>query len=281
MNGVTNTRTMGTAALAAALLVTGLPAGWAQHNNAPHPAPQRSAPAPHYSQPQGRSNGPQYRAPQSQSRPQMRSYPQSQGNAQYRPAPQSQGRYPGNTPQPGYPGGNARPAYPGSGNPYNGSQPYGGSQRPAYAGQNAPRGHLQDWLNQHQNVPVQDQERMLRNDPSFKRLPQGDQQRLTQQLRQVDKMPAPQRDLRLQRNEMLERLSPEDRMSINRSGRQWAALPADRQTQVRRAFQDLRGVPLDQRQTVLNSARYQGQFTPEERGILSDFLRVEPYQPAH
>ena len=144
---------------------------------------------------------------------------------------------------------------------------FGGSQRPAYTGQStAPRGHLQDWLTQHQNVPVQDQERMLRNDPSFKRLPQGDQQRLAQQLRQVDKMPAPQRDLRLQRNEMLERLSPEERMSINRSGRQWAALPADRQTQVRRAFHDLRGVPLDQRQTVLNSARYQGQFTPEERG---------------
>ena len=120
---------------------------------------------------------------------------------------------------------------------------------------------------------------MLRNDPSFKRLPSADQQRLTQQLRQVDQMPEQQRDRRLARNEMLERLSPEQRMSINRSGRQWAALPQDRQTMMKRAFQDLRGVPTDQRQTVLNSARYQGTFSPEERGILSDFLRVEPYQP--
>jgi hypothetical protein len=31
---------------------------------------------------------------------------------------------------------------------------------------------------------------------------------------------------------------------------------------------------------VLDSARYQGAFSPEESGILSDFLRVEPYEPA-
>jgi hypothetical protein len=42
----------------------------------------------------------------------------------------------------------------------------------------------------------------------------------------------------------------------------------------------LRSVPPEQRQMVLNSARYQGVFSPEERGILSDFLRVEPYEQA-
>ena len=41
---------------------------------------------------------------------------------------------------------------------------------------------------------------------------------------------------------------------------------------MKQAFQNLRGVPLDQRDTVLNSARYQGTFSPQERGILSDFL---------
>jgi len=38
-------------------------------------------------------------------------------------------------------------------------------------------------------------------------------------------------------------------------------------------------VPLDQRSTVLNSARYQSQFTPDEREILSNLLRAEPYEP--
>jgi hypothetical protein len=32
---------------------------------------------------------------------------------------------------------------------------------------------------------------------------------------------------------------------------------------------------------MLNSARYKSTFTSEELGILSDMLRVEPYQPAH
>jgi hypothetical protein len=32
---------------------------------------------------------------------------------------------------------------------------------------------------------------------------------------------------------------------------------------------------------VLNSARFQNQFSPDERGILSNFLRIEPYEPTH
>jgi hypothetical protein len=30
---------------------------------------------------------------------------------------------------------------------------------------------------------------------------------------------------------------------------------------------------------VLNSNRYRNAFSPEERGILNDMLRVEPYEP--
>ena len=67
---------------------------------------------------------------------------------------------------------------------------------------------------------------------------------------------------------------------MNLSAQHWAALPLDRQAMMKSAFHDLRAVPLDQRQTVLNSSRYQGVFSPEERGILTDMLRVEPYEPA-
>ncbi len=49
---------------------------------------------------------------------------------------------------------------------------------------------------------------------------------------------------------------------------------------MKNAFRDLRSVPPDQRPMVLNSSRYHGAFSPEERGILSDMLRVEPYQSA-
>lgn len=48
---------------------------------------------------------------------------------------------------------------------------------------------------------------------------------------------------------------------------------------MKQAFRDLREVPPDQRQMVLDSSHYQHAFSPEERGILSNLLRVEPYEP--
>ena len=60
---------------------------------------------------------------------------------------------------------------------------------------------------------------------------------------------------------MLEHMSPQDQMQVRQAGRSFLALPPDRQATVKRAFQDLRSVPLDQRATVLNSARYQNQFS--------------------
>jgi hypothetical protein len=143
-----------------------------------------------------------------------------------------------------------------------------------------PSSPLGSWLNQHRNLPVQEQERTLRGDPSFRRLSPGDQHRVVEQLHEVNQLTEQQRQRRLGRAEMIERLSPQERTQINYSARRWATLPADRQAMMKRAFQDLRRVPLDQRQTVLNSSRYQGTFTPEERGILFDLLRIEPYQPA-
>jgi hypothetical protein len=121
---------------------------------------------------------------------------------------------------------------------------------------------------------------MLRSDPSFNRLPPPEQQRLVQQLHQVNQMPEEARERRLARNEMLEHLSPQEQTQVSVSARRWGALQPQRQALMRDAFRDLRSVPLDQRATVLNSARYQGVFSPEERGILSDMLRVEPYEPA-
>jgi hypothetical protein len=134
-------------------------------------------------------------------------------------------------------------------------------------------------LNQHRSLPVQEQERILRTDPNFRHLNPADQQRLVQQLHQVDQLTEEQRQRRLARVDMLERLSPQDRMQINLSERRWANLPPERQALMKSAFRDLRAIPLEQRRTVLTSSRYQGVFTAEERGILADLLRVEPYEP--
>ena len=123
------------------------------------------------------------------------------------------------------------------------------------------------------------QEHLLRQEPGFNRLSPGEQQRAIQQLHQLNQMPDTLRQRTLARAEAIERLTPAERMQVNQSSRQFSAMPADRQAMVRRAFQDLRGVPIDQRQTILNSARYSATFSPQERNVLSNLLRVEPYEP--
>jgi hypothetical protein len=120
---------------------------------------------------------------------------------------------------------------------------------------------------------------MLRSNPSFRRLPPAEQQQLLRQLRQVNLLTEEQRRRRLARNEMLERLSPAERTQVKLSAQRWKSLPLKRQELMKNSFRSLRGVPLDQRQTVLNSISYRSTFTPEERAILFDMLRVEPYQP--
>lgn len=232
---------------------------------------QHGAPAPHFSAPRpAPQSGPRGgQAPRPQGKPQ-------QGRPQ--PSPQSGGQQPMRPPA-GYPsgpggqqrgfGGNgampARPAYNGIPN----------SVRPAQQ----PAGHLPDWMAQHRNLAPGDQERLLRQEPGFNRLSAGTQQREIDELHRLNSMPEAERQRRMARNEALERMSPEQRLQVNQAGRRMAALPADRQVMVRRAFQDLRGVPVDQRETILNSARYNATFSPDERGILSNLLKAEPYEP--
>jgi hypothetical protein len=245
VTGVHNTDWMRRAALAAVIAILCVPAAWGRGQRANAPAPRAAAPRLQNARPL--QNRPQY---------QRRNNQQYQGKPQGNQLPRT---------APGY-GGAPRAAYP-------------GSARPGYAYPGAaPPGHLGDWLNQHRGLPVQDQERLLRNDPNFNRLPSGDQQRLVQQLHSVNQMPEDQRQRRLARGEAIEHLSPQDRMNLNLSARRLAATPPDRKALIRRAFQDLRGVPIDQRDTMLNSARYSATFSPQERGVLSNLLRVEPYQ---
>ena len=229
------------------------PASFArQHGGAvPHSAPRA------HSQPQARP----------QSRPQSRPQPSRPGNPGGYAQPRSQqpgSQQPGFAPVPGY--SPARPAYNGS--------PYAMRANPQ-----AP-GHLPQWMAQHQNMPAGQQERLLRQEPGFNRLTPEQQQRAVQQLHRLNQMPEAQRDRRLARAENFERLSPAEQMQVRQSSRNLATLPPDRQAMVRRAFQDLQGVPVEQRETMLNSARYNATFSPQERGILSNLLRIEPYEPS-
>ena len=152
----------------------------------------------------------------------------------------------------------------------------GAGQQQYRAGQ---PGHLPDWLNRHQNMTPQQRENALRQEPGFNRLPEDQQQRLINRMHSLDSAPPAERQRMLQRNEMFERLNPEQKAGVRGASQAFRQMPANRQSDVRRAFQDLRGVPPEQRQSILNSARFQHEFSPQERTVLGNMLSVEPYQP--
>jgi uncharacterized protein YfaQ (DUF2300 family) len=132
-----------------------------------------------------------------------------------------------------------------------------------------PPGHLGAWLNQHPNSAEQEQEAAEQS---------GVQSSSTVAAATADAAVEEHRTdagsatsaARLAWAENLEHMSPQEREKVNESSRQLRNLPADRQALMKNAFRDLDSVPPDQRQIVVNSARYQS---------LSNLLKAEPYQP--
>lgn len=142
------------------------------------------------------------------------------------------------------------------------------------------RPHLGQWLRQHRNMSPQDQERALRNEPGFSRLPLPQQQRLLNRLRQLNAMPPQQRERTLQRMEALEKLSPQQREQVHSVMQEVGNLPQQRQRMMHKAFRDLSQLPPEQREAVLDSPQFRGQFSDREREMLGTLMSVQPYVPA-
>jgi hypothetical protein len=143
------------------------------------------------------------------------------------------------------------------------------------------RPHLAQWLRQHQNMSPQQQQRALRNEPGFNRLPPQRQQRLLDRLQQIDAMPPLQRERTLQRIEALERLSPQQRAQVHSAMQEVVSLPPQRQRMMHKAFRDLTHLPLDQREAALDSPQLKHQFSDRERQILTTLMRVQPNVPVN
>jgi phage-related protein len=141
--------------------------------------------------------------------------------------------------------------------------------------------HLGTWLQRHQTLSPEQQERALQSEPGFSRLPPETQQRLLTRLRQLNKMPPEQRQRTVDRIEAMEHMTPQMRQQVRTSFQDFRSLPPDRQRMVRKAFRDLREYPPEQRTAMMNSPKFQAQFSPQERSILGGFLAVEPYQAIH
>jgi hypothetical protein len=142
-----------------------------------------------------------------------------------------------------------------------------------------PRGHAGDWLRRYKDLPPAEQERALQNDAGFRRLSPDQQQRLRQRLQHFSSLP-PQRQLQmLNRMETWEHLTPEQKQQARQTFAQMRQLPPDRQRMVRTAVHDLAAMPPVQRERVIDSERFKGMFSDQEREIIRGAARLPLASP--
>jgi Protein of unknown function (DUF3106) len=174
-------------------------------------------------------------------------------------------------------------AQPGAGGPKGagGAHPPTAQARPSQKSPQTQQNHehLAQWMDRHSNLPVEQQQRALQNEPGFHDLPQQTQQRMLDRLSRLNNMPPDQRRRILERNEALEHMNPAQRQQVRGAMQQLGALPTDRRRAVAHAFRELRDMPASQRQSMLNSDSFRSQFSDTERGTLSNLLAVEPLLP--
>src|SRR3954469_25816282 len=146
--------------------------------------------------------------------------------------------------------------------------------RPQTQVQSPQHGHAGDWLRRYKDLPPDEQEHALQNDPAFRRLPPERQQMLRQRLQHFSSLP-PQQQLRvLNRMETWEHLTPEQKQEARQLFGQFRQLPPDRQRMLKTAVEDLRAMPPDQREQVINSERFKGMFSDQERELMRGAARL-------
>ena len=141
-----------------------------------------------------------------------------------------------------------------------------------------PGPHRGDWIRNHQGMPPQEQEKALRNDPSFRQLPPERQQELVNRLRDFNNRPPEQRQQILNRMETFEHLPPNQRQQLRAMYGQMRELPDDRRFAVRQAARQLSGMSPGERERMLNSPQFQRRFSPQEQNLVRGLAEMEPAQ---
>jgi hypothetical protein len=153
------------------------------------------------------------------------------------------------------------------------------TQAPHQEQQPAQHGHAGDWLRKYKDLSPAEQERALAKDPGFQNLSPAQQDLLRKRLRHFSGL-SPQEQIRvLNRMETWEHLTPEQKGEARQLFNQMRKLPPARQRMVLTAIHDLRGMPADQRENVINSPRFRGMFTDHERDMIRGATRL-PLAPA-
>ena len=140
-----------------------------------------------------------------------------------------------------------------------------------------PRGeHFPEWMNEHRNLTLGQQQDALGREPGFSSLPPETQQRYRDRLAQLNAMKPEQRERFVARTEAMERLTPDQRAEVRGAMSQLGSLPLPQRMMVAHTFRALRDLPPEQRIPALNSGRFGPPLDDTQRAVLYNLLRVEP-----
>ena len=139
--------------------------------------------------------------------------------------------------------------------------------------------HAGDWLRKYQNVPPDQQEQALANDPEFQKLPPERQERLRGVLRHFNSKSPEERQRMLERMETFEHLTPEQQQRTHQLFERFRNFPEARRQMVKRALRNLREMDPQQRSQVLGSEKFRGMFSADELDVLKGMSEIAPPRP--
>jgi hypothetical protein len=137
-----------------------------------------------------------------------------------------------------------------------------------------------DWLQAHKDLPLDQQLKLLENEPGFKKLPADRQAALRERLKKFNSLPPDKRDQAVQRMEFLAKLTPLQRQQLRDANQQLKGLPPERQVAVHTALRHLRQMPPADRQQVIQSDRFRSTFSDQEQKLISQLAELNPQQGA-
>lgn len=149
---------------------------------------------------------------------------------------------------------------------------------PAAKGQNHPhpKRRMGDWLREHKDLPLDQQEKLLESDPNFKKLSADHQAALKERLRKFNSLSPEQRERALQRMEFMSRLTQDQRKELRDASRKMQTLPPERRILIHKELRHLREMDPHQRAQTLQSDQFRSTFSPQEQSILQQLSSMTP-----
>jgi hypothetical protein len=141
---------------------------------------------------------------------------------------------------------------------------------------NHPAQRLGEWLELHKNLPLDQQEKALENDPNFKKMAPNRQNALRDRLRKFNSLTPDQRDLAIKRMNFWASLTKEQHEQVRDANQKLQTLPPDRRVALHKALRHLRRMDPQHRQQVMESDRFKTLFSDQEQGILKELAVINP-----